>query len=145
MAYYAVRSLGPTKINMTKSKAMAILEFPAGKNLQDTTFEEIQEAFTKKVQKEEEKNELRLLQRRKNLSSTTNQAQGKKITHNKQEELCKINEAYQFLLKLRRNLDVKLQKLEGITLFFALKFLRVPKWQLLVAYFFAPNLAQHFG
>lgn len=113
MAFYAVRTLGPSKINMTKSKALAILEFPSGKSIQDTTFEDIQAAFTTKLQREEEKNQIRLLQSRKN-QSTTFGAKDKKLANTKQEELCKINEAYQFLLKLRRNWEVKLQKLEGI-------------------------------
>lgn len=82
------KPLGPSKIPMDTSKAMAILGFPSSQGFENTEMAEVQSAFMKKVQKFEQ------------ITKSGNP----RIFNNKRNELRRVNEAYQYLVRKRRRL-----------------------------------------
>ena len=82
------KPLAPSKIPMDTSKAMAILGFASSQGFENTEMIEVQMAFMKKLEKFE------------HITKSSNP----RAFQNKRNELRRVNEAYQYLIRKRRRL-----------------------------------------
>jgi hypothetical protein len=89
MASGGFKPLGPSKIVMDTSKAMAILGFNSSQGFENTEMAEVQSAFMKKLQRFEH--------------MAKGSGNPRNIT-SKRDELRRVNEAYQYLIRKRRKL-----------------------------------------
>ena len=89
MASGGFKPLGPSKIPMDTSKAMAILGFNSSQGFENTDMADVQGAFMKKLQRFEH---------------MTKASGNPRNFTNKRDELRRVNEAYQYLIRKRRKL-----------------------------------------
>ena len=89
MACAGFKPLGPSKIPMDTSKAMSILGFPSSQGFENTEMSEVQEAFMHKLQRFE---------------ICHKKAGNPRHFNSKRDELRRVNEAYQYLIRKRRKL-----------------------------------------
>ena len=93
---YGVQPLGPSGINMDSAKAMAILGFSPSQTFEATETSEINAAFMKKLHAN-----------LKPLPKIKNEEKRKKAQNDRRNEMVKINEALQYLIRKRTKAKYK--------------------------------------